>query len=65
MKNMELIKDYRSELRSKIGDIDQSLVLGTPSTFDAYRFKVGYRAGLVMAEEILLHILDIAAEDGD
>ena len=62
---MELIKDYRSELRSKIGDIDQSLVLGTPSTFDAYRFKVGYRAGLVMAEEILLHILDIAAEDGD
>ena len=60
---MELIKDYRTELRSRISDADQSLVLGTPSTFDAYRFKVGYRAGLVMAEEILLHILEMAAED--
>lgn len=62
---MELIKDYRSELRSRISDVDQSLVLGTSSTFDAYRFKVGYRAGLVMAEEVLMHILEMAAEDGD
>ena len=58
---MELIKDYRETIKDTIAMIDSGLVLGTPQTLESYRFKVGYRAGLVRADEILSDLLEQAA----
>lgn len=59
---MELIKDYRDSIREAIATVDSGLVLGVPQTLESYRFKVGYRAGLAYADEILKELLENATE---